>query len=304
MIDFVTVVYNDELNFLETQARSIELYVPREQIGKIIVILNEELNKPLPEDNIPCVVDPAWYGINADKVQIFDYHDFGYTNYNYDYSFRAGWENQQLCKLLAAKLVQNEWYCVLDAKTWFVNPFNYFNFVSGDAHKFNIREIEWHPGFAESVKSINRELGIDMKTAIGPAGVPFFVHSNTVLEMMQYIENVVHPGEKFHDFFLTRSKVEHPGFITEFCLYSGYILKKYGHFNELYHVDPTNCSRNITPVNIDTQDLHRFNELFVLMQHPIVTTVSIHRNAVAKLKLHQLKLWLNFLEQRNLILPR
>lgn len=292
-IDLATVVYYEELNFLETQARSIELYVPSENIGTIYVIINQESGS--------CDVDPSWYGVNADKVKVIDYHDWGYSNYNEQYSHRPGWQNQQLCKLLIAKESNTEWYAVLDAKTWFVNPLDLSRLFTDN--KYHARLIRWHGNFHESVKSINLQFSIDMKDTIAPAGVPFFFHRQTVLDMMEYIETVANPDETFHDFFLLRSRVENPGFITEFCLYSGYIIFKYQNFDHLYYIGTTNYT--LTPVNIDVynipKSIHRIDKLLDDMHDPKTVTASIHRNTIARLSPRQLRRWLDFLEERNLV---
>lgn len=297
-IDIATVVYYEELNFLETQARSIELYFPRESIGNIFVIINQEKNKPLEQDNVDCIVDPAWYGANADKVKIIDYHNWGYTNYNDQYSFRAGWQNQQLCKMLVAKEVQTEWYAVLDAKTWFIKPINLDNVFTDN--KYNIRTSSWNPHFVPSTKSVELHFGIALDEAISPAGVPFVFHTDTVIDMINYIETVAAPTEQFHDFFLTRCRPEHPGYLTEFCLYTGYVIKKHGSIHNLYNVDFS--ADTITPVNIDVCNIEHNDVDFFLneMRSPIIDTVSIHRNAIPRLKMHQLKAWMDLLEERNL----
>lgn len=297
-IDLATVIYYDELNYLETQARSIELYFPRDSIGNIFVIVNQEKNKPLEQDNVDCIVDPAWYGINADKVKIIDYHEWGYTNYNDQFSYRAGWQNQQLCKLLISKEVQTEWYAVLDAKTWFINPVDLEQVFTNN--KYNIRTAGWHQHFIPSTKSVELHFGIDLNEAISPGGVPFIFHTNTVLDMINYVETVAAPTEKFHDFFLARCRTEHPGYLTEFCLYTGYVIKKHGSIGNLYNVDFSVAT--LTPINIDVFNIHHCDVDLLLqeMRTPAINTVSVHRNAIPLLKMYQLKSWMDLLTERNL----
>lgn len=292
-IDLATVVYSEELNFLKTQARSIELYVPSENIGTIFVIINQESGS--------CDVDPSWYGVNSDKVKVINYRDWGFVNYNEHYSHRAGWQNQQLCKLLIAKESDTEWYAVLDAKTWFVNPLDLSKLFTDN--KYHARLIKWHEHFSASVDSVNKQFSINMIETIAPAGVPFFFHRQTVLDMIEYIETVANPDEKFHDFFLLRSRVENPGYITEFCLYSGYIIFKHEHLGHLYHISSVDYT--LTPVNIDVynipEDINRVDELLDSMHDPKTVTASVHRNTIARLSPRQLRRWLDFLEERNLV---
>lgn len=301
-IDLATVIYHDELNFLETQARSIELYFPRENIGNIFVIINHEPKNPHRDETIPCVVDPNWYGINADKVRIIDFHQWGYENTNVFDSMNAGWQNQQICKLLISAECQHDWYCVLDAKTWFIQPIDLSKVFTNN--KFHCRTtFDHHPKFRESVNTVNGQFGIDIQECITPGGVPFFFHRQTVLDMINHIETISNPEEKFYNFFLRRCKVEHIGYITEFILYTGYIIFKYKSITHLYQVGTQH--QTLTPVNIDARNLPEngcwANDLLDHMQDPKTTTVSIHKDTLAKLTPYQLKRWADFLTEKNLI---
>jgi hypothetical protein len=45
MIDLVTVVFQDELPVVQVQAQSLQRYCDAEQLGKIIVIVNDDKNE-------------------------------------------------------------------------------------------------------------------------------------------------------------------------------------------------------------------------------------------------------------------
>ena len=292
--DLVTVVYSKELDYLEIQARSIELYVPREYINNIIVITND------PSSAESYTIDPSWYGINADKLKIINYRDWGFSNSNLDnHSLYAGWENQQLCKLLVSQNVESEWYYVLDAKTWFVNPIQYEKLFSKDG-KSNNKRIPVNKNFDTAVPAINQQFGIDLKQAIGPGGVPFCFHTDSVKEMITHITTVANPTEKFHDFFLSRVAVSNPNPITEFMLYSGYLLKKYGDYKSLYIDDETIFQ--YFAQNVSDTDTAKFDELLIRMHDFGCMTVSVHKRALVKLKLYQLRNWIGFLTEKNLVL--
>ena len=63
MIDILTVVFQQELYYLEIQARSIEQYIDSDKIGKIFVIVNDE-------DSVCSAVNVNWWGRNSHKVNI------------------------------------------------------------------------------------------------------------------------------------------------------------------------------------------------------------------------------------------
>ena len=89
MIDIITVVHQPEMPFLELQAKSIELYFEDNFVNSIQVIVND--------NNSVCdLIDKSWWGKYQDRVNIVPY-----SLYNYECRVN-GWENQQLCKLLAA----------------------------------------------------------------------------------------------------------------------------------------------------------------------------------------------------------
>jgi hypothetical protein len=109
MIDLVTIVFREELNFLKIQAQSIELHIQQADLGNIYVVVNDD-------DSVADLIDAQWWGTNHTKVQVIPYSCWNYV------SRINGWENQQLCKLLAAGSAEHEWSMSLDAKTWFVQP--------------------------------------------------------------------------------------------------------------------------------------------------------------------------------------
>ena len=245
-------------------------------------------------------IDPSWYGINADKFKIINYRDWGFNNSNLDnHLMYAGWENQHLCKLLVSHNVESEWYYVLDAKTWFVNPIRYENLFSKDG-KSNNKKIPVNKNFDRTVLAINQQFGIDLKQVIGPGGVPFCFHTDSVKEMITHIATVSNPTEKFHDFFLSRAAVDNPNPITEFMLYSGYLLKKYGDYKSLYIDDETTFQ--YFAQNVADTDTTEFDELLIRMHDFDCMTVSVHKRALVKLKLYQLRNWIGFLTEKNLVL--
>jgi hypothetical protein len=79
MIDFCTVVFQEELDVLKLQAHSIERY--GYDVGVIRIILNDD-----------CVVDPAWWGKWASHVKVIPRNTFG-NNW-----CDNGWVSQQVLK--------------------------------------------------------------------------------------------------------------------------------------------------------------------------------------------------------------
>ena len=110
MIDIVTVVFEQELSVLRLQAQSIELYCQDIGVKNIYVIVNDS-------DSVAGQIDPTWWGSMSGLVCIVPRSQFGCNFVD------NGWVSQQALKLIASGLVDNPWYMVLDAKTWFIKDF-------------------------------------------------------------------------------------------------------------------------------------------------------------------------------------
>lgn len=192
MIDFITVVFQSELEILRLQAQSIELY--QSDVGVIRVIVNDDSR-----------VDPAWWGKLSDHVVVMPRSDFG--NVWSD----NGWVSQQALKILGSAANPNEWSVVLDAKTILVKPLAL-------QHKPQVGSLEIYPVFAASQQIINQLFGIDLQQQLGPGGVPFFINNAQARNMIQDIESQTHVD--FAEWFQAQGR------LTEFMLYSGYLQSK------------------------------------------------------------------------------
>jgi hypothetical protein len=193
--------------------------------------------------------------------------------------------------------IESEWYYVLDAKTWFITPILYNNLFAKDGRSNN-KIIDIHSNFNKAVPAINQQFGVDMQQTIGPGGVPFCFHTDTVREMITHITTVSNPGT-FHDFFLLRAKVElsHP--ITEFTIYCGYVLQKYSNYDTLYTGTTGPAAYHVQ--NVAQSDTTQFDLILARMKTPNCLTASVHKNALASLKLYQLRNWISFLSHKKLI---
>jgi hypothetical protein len=88
-LDFITVVFDEEVSLLPWQAKSICRYVDPSMINKIILVDNGSQQ---------CAIDPAWYGKLCDKVEVITHKDLKLKVFQ----SLDGWRTQQLCKILAS----------------------------------------------------------------------------------------------------------------------------------------------------------------------------------------------------------
>ena len=267
--DFVTVVFNEELPILKVQAQSIEKYCAKLRIGKIFVVLND--------DNID--IDPAWYGSLSDCVEILHRDQF-------DTFTCTGWVSQQILKMYAASYGTSKWSIVLDAKTIFVNQIDP-ELLFDPRGRIRVGDIPIYPVFYPSKKIVDELFDISIDSVIGPSGVPFFFHNDTVREMIATVETIT--KKTFSKYF------QEKGMITEFMLYSGYVKYRDTSFDQLY-----SGYFNYQVVNVCHSEVARFDEKFNTMHNSNVLTVSIHRNAWKQLSTAQQHQYLDLLSSKNL----
>lgn len=265
MIDIVTVVFDQELEILRRQARSIELYTCG--VGSIYVIVNHD-------HDLENVIDPTWWGKYQDKVKITPRTKFGS-----DWSAN-GWLTQQALKLMAAAQSDSQWSVILDAKTIFVEPF--FDVTL----RPEVGQLDIYPVFESSRKIANQLFGIDLQKQLGPGGVPFVINTAMVSEMIFWIQQ--HTQQDFATWFQAQ------GMLTEFILYSAWIQYRTGSLNQIYGVD----TNKIRPCNLCHTEIAMFEQKFSNMQS--ASTVSIHRNAWKQLDHGQQQRYWDFLASRGI----
>ena len=278
MLDLITVVFQPEIPYLEIQAKSIDQNFDEDQIKNIYIVVNDQ-------DSIVDLIPKSWWGKFADRVIIYPYSTFGYVNRV------GGWDNQQLCKLLAAARSTCEWSVVLDAKTFFVKPFKIELFLDSDNHACTAKLLP-QPVFESAKLFVESLYNIELDYIIGPGGVPFLFHTQTVNFLIQDTEELT--KKPFIEFFL--DNVCYPNLITEFYLYSAYVKYKYGNIDKLYvEKQRWNC------VNIAEWEADNFDELFLSMQKFLTLTVSIASKTWVLLSEEKKTAYLEFLNKRNLI---
>jgi hypothetical protein len=270
MIDLITIVFKEEIDYLRTQAESVSLYVPT--INNIYVVVNDE-------DSVCDLIDTTWWGKYSGQVKVIPYSKWNYT------TWVLGWENQQLLKLLAASESESKWSMVLDAKTWFIQQLDYTKLFD----KYGRATVGFQrtvPVFQSSKEFVEQYYSITLNEVIGPAGVPFMFHTETVANMVAEFDD-------FINFFQTH--VRYPHCITEFYLYSAYVLARYQVYEELY-----NKTQYYGCCNIADFDVPTFDEHFTRMQHPQMLTVSIHRRSYPIMSRAQLENWYQFLLSKKI----
>jgi len=264
MIDLITVAFRDELEVLRLQAQSVERY--GRDLGTIYVVVNDT-------DTVADQIDPSWWGARSGQVQIVCRSQWPVE---YD---QNGWLTQQLLKLLATDLCTNRWSMILDAKTILVQPITVLDIPQ-------VGSLDIYPVFRTSQQIVSQLFGIEFDQQLGPGGVPFIVNNALVQDLMADV--VARTNLSFGEWF------QRQGMVTEFILYSGYVIYRFGSFDAVY--DSRHSS--LHPCNICHSEVASFDRKFTEMQ--TANTVSIHRRAWAQLSQQQRSQYLEFLSSRGI----
>jgi hypothetical protein len=273
MIDIVTVVFESELPVLRLQAQSIDLYCHDLGARSIYVVVNDS-------DAVAQQIDTAWWGSMSHLVRVIPRSVFS-TEFVHN-----GWVSQQVLKILGASLSYNPWTVVLDAKTIFVR-----NILLSEVldHKGRVCTgfMPIYPVFESSRSIVNGLYNIKMDRQLGPGGVPFFFHNNTVRSM------IADTSERVSEFFPTWFQKQ--GRLTEFILYSGYVQHKCRGFDQLYSE-----VRQIKPENICHSEVKLFDQKLESAKINNPLTVSVHRNAWTQLTADQQTQYREYLLDRGI----
>jgi hypothetical protein len=144
--------------------------------------------------------------------------------------------------------------------------------------------LDIYPVFEPSQKITSQLFDVEFTKQIGPAGVPFFMHNQTVRAMIAETESIT--NTPFPEWFQAQ------GMLTEFILYSGFVQHK-GILDVLYSTDCNFGVCNICHSEVGAVD-RKFNE----MQKSL--TVSIHRNAWTQMTQEQRWQYRDFLVERGI----
>jgi len=272
MIDLCTIVFRDEINTLRTQARSVCVYCTDIGIRSIYVVVNDS-------DDVAQQIDPAWWGEYQHLVRIIPRSTYSATWAD------NGWVSQQALKLITSAISNNTWCMILDAKSFFVQKIDLDSIMLNGRPQ--VGSLDVYPVFKRSQEIAEQLFNITLNRQLGPGGVPFIVHPATVRAMIAEVEQ--RTSENFVSWFQAQ------GMLTEFILYSAYLIYRYGDFDTLYHPD-----FKLVNVNVCHSEVGLFDKKLQNMSDSSTLSVSVHRNAWTQLSVDQQQQYQEFLQQRGI----
>lgn len=274
MIDIVTVVFEQELSVLKAQAQSIDLYCNPADIGTVQVVVNDS-------DLVVQMIDTAWWGQFSNRVQVIPRSKFSNTWCN------NGWVSQQALKMVAAAAGTSVYSIILDAKTIFVRSVSLAQLIDTSG-QIQTGQLEVYPVFEPSQQIVNKLFDIELTAQAGPGGVPFVVSNQVMRELIADV--TAGTNQLFTEWF------QDQGMLTEFLLYSGYVVKIAGSLDPMY----TKHNNLGGIVNVCHSEVGSWDQKFTEMQQPETLTVSVHRNAWIQITTDQQQQYLNFLHKQGI----
>jgi hypothetical protein len=226
---FVTVVFEDDYPLLNLQARSMYKYCPKEIVDSVIIIDNSE--RALPPYCKKRVL--AAYGDLATVVKFVSARDISELPQP-DSAY--GWRTQQVLKLLVSRQILTSRYIILDAKNHLVYPLrrNFLESPDGRA-RIIVYPYETNHPLRRDLERVLSFLGLDPAMYVRnftTCAPPFVMYTNVVRELIEYFS--IRETCSFENLFI-RNK------LTEFFLYTGYILMHRINLTTLYSFHQVDC---------------------------------------------------------------
>ncbi|WP_210480601.1 DUF6492 family protein [Naasia sp. SYSU D00948] len=220
-LTLVSVGFEAEYPLLRLQARSLARYLEPADVRDILLIDNGA--SPMPQRVRDEIL--AEYGPLASLVTILRPDEITAGTRG------VGWSTQQVLKLAVAHRVSTDFYVVLDAKNHLVGPLSPEHFRTPDGRlRVPSYSFATHP-LRKDLEHVLRYLSLD------PAGyvprftatvTPFALRTDLVRALIADIER--RTGRPFAKEFLRNE-------LTEFFLYSGWIIARGPGLEQVYDLD-------------------------------------------------------------------
>ena len=261
---FVTVTHAEDAGLLALQARSMARYCDPALVSEIIVVENDP-----PESFAPWRPRLlAEYGSLAAAVRFLPGHDLVAMP-----SASSGWLSQQVYKLLIAESVTTDRYVVLDAKNALIAPLRRDFLESPSTGRpllngYPMRDHALRP-YLERVMAFLR-IPVEQHLDWFPrTSTPFTILTDEARDLVAHVSGMA--GRPFSEIFLDCG-------LTEFFLYSGYLVSKHD-LERCYEMTQPYCVQ-LWGDQAAQRDVETFIRRATQSECPFI---AVHRKAIARM---------------------
>jgi hypothetical protein len=278
--DLVTVVYDEEVELLALQAKSIDLFGRRLSIGRIYIIANgprqDRTIRRLRAEVVPK------YGRRGSQVEIVPARELMELS-----ETTAGWYSQQVLKLAIARRVRSKLYITLDAKNHLIRESDDGIFFSPAGtplfHPASLRDMSIN--FVQCANICGIDAAKYMSRAY-PSITPAVLYTSHVCDLHGFLEE---SGYGTLEDMICRKRMA----VTEYMLYYCYLCR-IGAFDSLYTPGPR-LVITLWTIHVDIEVV--FQGLMAAVEARTVPFFSLHRLARRRLTREQslriARLWCN-----------
>jgi hypothetical protein len=263
-MDFVTVCFHNDLPQMKLQARSLDKFLHNFPVGQILIIVNDDF--ALSKDYLETQV-LLHYGSLKNKVKIINGHDVVVPHHDKYF-------NQMLLKIMAVNYVNDEHYCILDAKNFLVKEWQYTDVYDTQKRlraRYSQLQSQWEQGCRKSFEFFNLNYSDYQKVL---QHTPFFAHTNIVKKLAN-LPNFISSFKK--------------DMLVEFPMIQAATIAEYGSFESAYWIADdgkdfklryTSCIWPIdcNMINVDKGLFENKIEWQLLYPKGKVLSSGIHRN--------------------------
>lgn len=319
-ISIVTVVYQEEINFLKIQAQSLDVFFKHEDIDSICIIINDRHQRSC-RDQVVAML--PMYGALSKKVKIFE-PDQIIGEHKYDIKrplfmlkklfvhYRSlipikiksgwrgnnGWLTQQAFKLCVARVVKEGFVLILDSKNFFVNNVNIYDFVSNN-HRARTLLVEPYKSNRRWIDNSFKIFGMnfsDYNELASLSRTPFCIRADILKDCLNEVERRIGPIEVYFGYRPLWGKgTGHKA--SEFMLMYAYITYRFGNWKYVFDEGLLPASS----INKGMKD-HRVDHMISLVEKNEVNVFSVHKSRVHNLKAEHIKRIRQIFECRGLSL--
>jgi hypothetical protein len=275
---FVTIAHAGDFGMLHLQARSMDVYLTRDQVEEIIVVKNLV---PPPEFEGPDI-NRAMYGTLKDLVRIIDGPQL------IDIPSTGGWFSQQILKLAVCGQVASSSYLLLDAKNHFIFPLADNFLYVGNKIRTYWTDYRTHP-LKQYLDNTLAYFQLQPREKFLPPVTPFLMRADFAKRLITRVEQ--RENKPFAQAFLDLR-------ITEFFALNAFILSCGYEIEDIYNLSGKQC--HVIWKDTLARYPNALKEDIASAERDRRPLFSIHRKAMEELSAKSRGVVASFWKKRNL----